>query len=208
MLMMSVSIMVSSQNPYVKSMIEGMELLQKAQDKDQYLAAANHFDRIAQVEKEQWHPGYHAAFAKIIAASNVSDPDMIEKFLDEAQLSLDRASEITGDHSEILALQGFIHMLRIGVDPMTRGQQFSAMSSAALQKAMAMNPNNPRAAYLMAQLSYGTAQFLGSGTEQACQLNEKALGIFSSESENKKKTSFDPTWGKNMSESFKDQCAN
>lgn len=206
--MMSFSVGIWAQNPYVESMMKGMELLKKAQSKDQYITAANHFDRIAQVEKEQWHPAYYASLTKTLAAANVSDHNMIEELLDDAQGSLDQAFSIVGDHSEILALQGFIHMLRIGVDPMTRGQQYSAMSSTSLQKAMGLNPNNPRAAFLLAQLSYGTAQLLGSGTEQACQLNERALSLFTEETENKEKASFDPTWGKNMSESFKKQCVN
>ncbi|NNF34586.1 MAG: hypothetical protein HKN68_10780 [Saprospiraceae bacterium] len=207
-LMMSFSVGIWAQNPYVESMMKGMELIKKAQGKDQYITAANHFDRIAQVEKEQWHPAYHAAFSKAIAATQVSDPSMIEEFLDGAQSSLDNASSIIDNHSEILALQGFIHMLRIGVDPMTRAQQYSGMSSASLQKAIALDENNPRAIFLLAQLSYGTAQFFGSGTEEACQLNEKALALFAAEEKNKKDASFDPQWGRNMSESFKEQCAN
>ncbi len=207
-LLMISSFVLSSQNPYVESMVKGMQLLQGAQNKDQFVEAANHFDRIAQVEKEQWHPAYHASFAKTIAATQVSDHNMIEKLLDEAQASLDQAAAMIDHNSEILTIQGFIHMLRIGVDPMTRGPQYSGMSSASFQKAIDLDENNPRATYLLAQLSHGTAQFFGSGTEEACQLNEKALALFAAEEKNKNEASFDPKWGKKMAESFKEQCAN
>jgi hypothetical protein len=200
--------MISAQVSYSDAMTKGMEMIQKAQTKDQYLKVANHFDRIAQVEKKEWHPAYHAAYARSIGASYSSDPTVIDQLLDGAQSSLDQAANLVEEHSEILALQGFIHMLRIAADPMTRGQQYSGMSAASLQKALMMDSNNPRASFLMAQLSYGTAQFFGSSTEEACQLNAKALMLFESKQTNKEKTTFDPVWGKRMSESFNKECVN
>jgi hypothetical protein len=208
LILFSVSFTLSSQNLYVESMKNGMELLQKAQTYEELFSAANHFERIAQVEKEKWHPAYHASFAYTIAAARVSDPKMIEEILDSAQKSLDQAATLDDKNSEILTLQGFIYMLRIGVDPVTRGQQYSGMSSASLQKAKAMDANNPRAAYLLAQLSFGTAQFFGSSSEEACRLNERALALFASEQTTKSNPSFDPLWGKDMAESFKMKCAN
>lgn len=202
------SFMLSSQGQYNEAMNKGMELLQKSNEKDQFLNAANHFERVAQVEKEKWLPGYYAAFAKAMAATQLSDPDAIEEMLDGAQVSLDGASAIDKSNSEINALQGFIHMLRIAVDPMIRGQQYSGMSAASLQKARSLNPKNPRAIHLLAQLSFGTAQFLGSGTAEACQLNENALALFDAEESAKADASFDPSWVKEMAESFKKQCVN
>jgi tetratricopeptide (TPR) repeat protein len=201
-------LLISAQNSYTNAMVTGMELIKNAQSKGQYLEAANHFERIARVEKEQWFPAYHAAFARAIAASNSTDPAEIDQLLDKALSNLDQAASLVVENSEIFALQGFIHMLRIAVDPMTRGQQYSGMSAAALQKALNMNENNPRASYLMAQLSYGTAQFFGSSTDEACQLNAKALSIFDSQPMPSENSTFDPSWGKRMAESFNKRCVN
>ena len=45
----------------------------------------------------------------------------------------------------------------------------------SLGGALSLNPENPRALALIAQTQYGTAQFLGSPTTEACATNASAL---------------------------------
>jgi len=83
--------------------------------------------------------------------------------------------------------------MRLVVDPPSRGPQYSGMAYQALGKGLELNPDNPRALYMMAQMQYGSAQFFGSSTDEACATLAKAMEKFDSfepESE------IAPNWGK------------
>ena len=165
-------------DPYIEAMAEGMTMLENAQSHEDLVAAANQFERIAEAETNKWHPSYYASFAMTMVAANQKDPAQIDSNLDAAQRFIDKASSVSENNAEILALQGFIYMLRIGVDPGTRGQQYSGMSVTFLQKAKAIEPENPRVLHLLAQLSFGTSMFFGSDTSEACNMNDIALERF------------------------------
>ena len=195
-------------DPYTIAMAKGMEMLATAQNPEDYLAVANQFERIAKAETEKWQPSYYASFAMIILSANQSDPARIDQYLEVAQRFLDQAMAIKNDNAEILALQGFLYMVAIGVDPATRGQQYSALSAAALQKAQALDAENPRVLHLLARLSYGTAMFFGSDTSMACQMNDIAVKRFEATAANHSADPFAPNWGKEMAIGFKNECSN
>ena len=73
----------------------------------------------------------------------------------------------------------------------------------ALGKALAINPNNPRAMALMAQIQYGTAQFFGSSTAEACGTLAKSIEKFDSY---KSENALAPQWGRGMAEGMKGKC--
>jgi tetratricopeptide (TPR) repeat protein len=196
----------ASGDPYEEAMKSGMELLETAQNAEDFLSAANHFERIANVATDRWHPAYYIAYAQAIAATREKDGSKIDELLDAAESFLKKAAAMDHDKSEVAALQGFVHMLRVGVDPGTRGQEYSMMSSASLQKAVALNPDNPRAVFLQAQLSFGTAQFFGSDTSEACAANARALEIFEKNELPSETDPFAPRWGKRQAISFQKQC--
>ena len=195
-------------DPYTKAMSEGMKMLQEAQGPQDFLEAANKFERIAEAEKDKWHPSYYASYAMAIVAAIEQDPAKKDQDLDLAQSFIEKAGDVEHNQSEVLALQGFIYMLRIGVDPASRGQQYSGMSAASLQRAKAIDPENPRVLYMLAQLSFGTAQFFGSDTSEACNLNNLALEKFEAAESVQNEDPFAPSWGRNMSEGFSVQCGN
>ena len=195
-------------DPYTKAMNEGLKMLKEAQGPQDFISAANKFERISEADQDKWHPSYYASYAMTIVAAMEQDPTKKDKSLDIAQSFIENASAVDHEESEVLALQGFIYMIRIGVDPATRGQQYSGMSGASLQKAKAIDPENPRVLYMLAQLSFGTAQFFGSDTSEACQLNDLALEKFHETGVAENEDPFAPDWGKNMAEGFKVQCGN
>lgn len=195
-------------DPYSQAMADGMSMLNEAQGPQDFLAAANKFERISAAETNKWHPSYYASFAMTLAGATEKDPKAIDENLDAAQRFIEQASSISENNAEILALQGFIYMLRIGVDPATRGQQYSGMSATSLQKAKAIDAENPRVLYLLAQLSYGTSMFFGSDGKEACDMNDKALEKFASAESVENQDAFAPKWGKEMSQGFKMQCGN
>ncbi len=193
-------------DPYTEAMKKGIELLNSAGDQNSFLSASNHFARIAESENKEWLPAYYAGYSMTIAAAMEAEGSKKDDMLDAAQLFLDKAAKLEHTASEVLAVEGFIHMLRIGVDPATRGPEYSAKSSAALQKAKAMDPDNPRVQYLLAQLNFGTAQFFGSDGSEACRMNDGALDLFGQEAADNSRNNLEPTWGQNMAQEFKSRC--
>ena len=193
-------------DPYTEAMKKGIEMLHSAGNQSSYIAASNHFARIAERESNEWLPTYYAGYSMTIAAAMESKGLIKDEMLDAAQRFLDKSTKLNPSEAEVLAVEGFIHMLRIGVDPAARGADFSAKSSAALQKAKAKDPSNPRVQYLLAQLNFGTAQFFGSDGSEACRTNEGALELFAREAADDSRNNLAPSWGENMAMEFKARC--
>ena len=94
-------------------------------------------------------------------------------------------------------------MIRLTVDPGSRGPQYSGLAMQSFGRAVALNPNNPRALSLLAQMQLGTAQFFGSPITEACNTNKKALELFDTDQH---ENPLAPTWGKSVAEAMVTQC--
>jgi hypothetical protein len=90
------------------------------------------------------------------------------------------------------------------VDPATRGPQYSGLAMQTFGKALGMNPNNPRAMSMMAQMQLGTAKFFNQSPTEACETGKKALEIFNTTPPAENKLA--PRWGREMAEAFVKEC--
>ena len=165
--------------------------------------AVNALERIGEAEKTKWEPHYYAAFGYVMMATREKEAVTKDSYLDLALKANEKAKTLQPAESEIIAMEGFIHMIRVTVDPASRGQQYSSMAFQSFGKAAGINPENPRALALLAQMQFGTAQFFGSSTAEACGTNMKALEKFESF---KSDNPLAPRWGKGMAEELKGQC--
>jgi tetratricopeptide (TPR) repeat protein len=188
---------------YVESMKKNIDVVYKAATLDELQAAVNALARIGEAEKTKWEPFYYASFGSIMMATREQDGTKKDALLDQAKTMLDKAVAIQSNESEISALEGFIYMIRVTVDPASRGPQYSMLSMQAFGKALAINPNNPRAMALMAQMQFGTAQFFKQEPTEACEANRKALELFNT---TKPANPLAPVWGKGMAESLTKSC--
>ena len=188
---------------YIEAMSKQIEQVYKAQTLDELQSAVNTFDRIASAEKTKWEPLYYSAFGNIMMATREQESAKKDTYLDLALASIEKAKSIKPDDSEIVALEGFVHMMRLTVDPATRGQKYSGLAMQTFGKAVGLNPENPRALSLLAQMQFGTAQFFGSPTTEACVTLNKSLEKFSTE---KSENPLAPRWGKGMTEQLKKNC--
>ncbi len=198
-----ISVATFAQTNYEKAMIKNLQAMKEAKSVSDWQDIANGFGRIASMEKEEWLPSYHQAFSYVIMSSVETDATKRDKYLDSAQESMDALKGMETDESEVMALQGFLHTMRMLVDPATRGQQYSGLSMAALAKAKKLNPENPRAAYMLAQMSYGQAQFFGSSTDDACNAMKEAITKFDNF---KLASDIAPNWGRKQAEGILKNC--
>jgi len=191
-------------NPaYEQAMQQALSQLAQADSPEAFQAVANQFQRIAQVEKEQWLPFYYTSYAHIIHAAMSEDRAQKDQGLDEAQQYLDEAKQLAPEESEVVALQGYLHTIRVSIDPANRGPELAPQATQILAQAVKMNPNNPRALLLLGQMQYGTAQFFNSDTSEACALVDQAIVKFE---QSEPESPLHPTWGKWIAESMQQAC--
>ena len=202
-LLIILTLAASAADKYADQMTTNITLVYKAQTTEELLQAVNAFERIGNAEKTKWEPYYYAAFGTIMLATRETDGGKKDLYLDQAASLLVKASAINGSESEIVTLEGFIHTIRLTVDPATRGQQYSMLSMQSFGKALALNPNNPRAMSLMAQMQFGTAKFFNQKPTEACETALKALSMFDNY---KTENALAPSWGKEMTAGLVKQC--
>ncbi len=188
---------------YIGMMSKNIEAVYKAQTADEYQQVINAFERIGNAEKTKWEPFYYASFGYVMMATREQDGGKKDQLLDLAASSLEKAKAVNENESEIVAMEGFVHMIRLTVDPATRGPKYSGMAMQSFGKAIGLNPENPRALVFMAQMQFGTAEFFKSPTTEACATLTKSLEKFESF---KTDNPVAPQWGRGMAEGLKPQC--
>ena len=195
---------IDNDQRYEKSMKAAIDELYTAQDIEALTTAVNKFERIASAEEGKWRPFYYASYGSLMKAiySMNSDKAAMDPFLDEAQSYLDK-SEAVETNVETVLLQGYIHMIRLTVDPASRGQQYSGESMQKFGQALSMDPDNPRALMLMGQMKMGTAQFFGQDGSEGCEMIANSVSYFDNY---EPKNALDPTWGKEFAQSAAEGC--
>lgn len=195
-----ISILISTftfaqSDKYIASMEKAIAKMDAAREFPQVQEASNIFERIMNAESKEWLPAYYTAYCKINLASlsmQKGEIDKLEAFINDAQSALDKALAIAPEESELHAMQGFIFTSRIWSDPMTLGAKFSPMAHESFAKAIALNPQNPRAYHLRGQLIFYTPEFWGGGPANAKNDLTKADELFASFEST---SSIHPSWG-------------
>lgn len=205
LLILFTSLIASAKDNYEKAMQDALDRLKAASTVDQWQPVANQFDRIADVKNDDWLPQYHAAYARVMMAAMEADIDNKDAFLDAAQRHLDAVEKLEHDASERLALQGFLHMIRMSIDP-SRGMELGMVCGSIIQQAYDLNNQNPRAVLMLGQFQFGSAQYMGQDTSEACGLFDETLRLLD-QSEHQASTNFSPSWGRPIAEQGKQQCA-
>jgi len=188
---------------YYEQMGKQIQAVYAAQTMDEFQSAINALDRIAGAEKTKWEPYYYSAFGSVMMATREKEASKKDGYLDQALAAVEKGKAIASNESELVAMEGFVHMIRVTVDPASRGAQYSGLAMQTFGKAIALNPENPRALVFMAQMQYGTAQFLKSSTTEACATLSKAIEKFTSF---KSDNPLAPRWGNSMADGMREQC--
>ena len=201
MVMISVSTLSGQSEKYVQAMQQNLEKMAIAKSVEDWQQVANLFERISAAEEKEWLPIYYQSFCHMMLATQQMQEKEMEscmKHLDQAQAALDQAQTKTEEpQSEILALQGFIYQGRIWENFQANGPIYSPKSHEALDKAIALDPENPRSYYLKGQNVLHTPVFFGGGGTAALPLLEKAAEKFASF---ESKSPLHPSWGQGQNE--------
>src|SRR3954464_11556408 len=112
---------VFASDKYTENMQKNIQVVYTAQSVEELQQAVNSFERIGTVEKTKWEPQYYAAFGYIMMANRENDGAKKDTYLDQAMAAIAKAKAIVPKESEVIALEGFAYMIRVTVDPATRG---------------------------------------------------------------------------------------
>ena len=193
----------ATESKYESAMKDNISKVYSAENLDEFQQVINTFDRIAQNETDKWEPLYYAAFGYIMMSNNSKENVTRDRYLDLALEKVKSGLQLVPQEDELIALEGFIHMMRLSIDPATRGQQYAGLSMQQLNKAVALDPKNPRALYLLAQMEMGTARFFGNDTSAACEKLQKSIDLFSEQND---ENPLAPKWGEGSAKSAYQQC--
>jgi len=182
------STLVSAQSQYET----GMQKAFKLWDEGKNTEASAMFERIASAEKDNWLPNYYVALINTIDAFQTKDKNQITGLLMKAQTALDTETAKRPDNSELLVVQAMINTAWIVADPMTNGMKLSAKTVEIYNKAIALDPKNPRAVFGKAEFEIGGARYFGGDTKPMCAQIDKAIELFATF---KPETVFHPKWG-------------
>lgn len=193
----------ANDDKYTEAMKKNITSLYAAKTLAEYREVVNSLTRVAAAEPARWETHYYIAFGHIMMMNHETSADQKDIQLDRALEAIAKAHAIRPNESEVVALEGFVHMMRVTIDPASRGAQYSGKAMETFGKAVSLNPDNPRALALMAQMQFGTARFFNSSTADACATVQQALLKFQARPA---ASPLAPQWGQDMAEQLKQQC--
>ena len=189
----------SQSDKFTDAMQKNLSLFDSAKTSEDFVSLANTFERIGDAEKTQWLPYYYAGLA---LSSAGWQPTTKDKDGNAAQINaaLDKAVATAGNDSialsEIEGVRNMAATQQMQVDPRSRWMTYGKTAGDALQKGLALNPNNPRLYYLNGMSLFFTPPQFGGGKDKAKPVFEKAIALFKTE----QPKTFYPNWGQKDAE--------
>ena len=161
------------------------------------------FERIAQAEKDNWLPSYHAANVLIVSSFQTTDKTRVNEMLEKAKGIIAEAHKRSPDNAEIYTLEGLLYTGYVAMDPATYGMTYSGKIMGLHQKAIELDATNPRAQLNAIEYEIGGARFFKTNLKVFCDRLEATLPLFEAQ---KQETPFHPFYGADRIPVVKEQC--
>ncbi len=188
---------------YMMVMERNVAMIDSATTENTFTSAKNTFERIGNANPTEWLPLYYQAFCTVMVGMKQSTPAKMDEYYDKAELIINHADSLSPDNSEIVVVQSWINSMKIGIDPMTRGQKLGMRSAMLTEKAIKLNPENPRAYFLKGSGLYYTPANYGGGKDKALPVLEMAMEKFKAE---KHENAIVPKWGEKTTADLLEKC--
>jgi hypothetical protein len=166
--------------------------------------AGNRLGLIANKWANQWAAQYYACYSTIVLSFLEKDEIKKDAYLDESDMYMAKVKELKpGENDEIYVMAALIANARIAVKPGSRWKQYGDIFNGDIEKAKALQPNNPRIYYLQGNSILHTPKMFGGGAKNALPYFEKADSLFQAE---KPDDIFKPFWGKKQNTEMLQSC--
>lgn len=179
---------------FERALGKNIPLIFSSQSSEELQGVINQLERISAAETDRWESHYYTAFGYLQMSGMYKEATDKDKFLSLAMDAVKKGQKIDADNSELVALEGYVIMMQLVIDPGTRGMTHAGAATETFYKAIQLDGKNPRAHYLLGRMKYGTSQFMGGGTEDACKSLNVAKELF--ESLEPSTNPILPSWGK------------
>jgi len=202
--MLMATVVMGQNDKYYEKMGETLAQFASISSEEEFQELANQFRVIANVEKEEWLPLYYEAHCYILMSfMDQLESGIRDAYLEKASGSIDKMIDMASNEAEVHVLNAFYHTGYLVVNPPQRAMSTTPLIHAAIGRALAIEPNNPRALFLRISNEMGTANYFGSDTAPIC---EEAAKLFESWDSYKVKSSIHPNWGKGEAEGIVRGC--
>ncbi|AJA67892.1 hypothetical protein MYRA21_0704 [Myroides sp. A21] len=191
------SVVSFGQSKYEVGMQKAMQQWQSGQSKE----AVAILDRIAMSDKENWVPVYYKVFISITGGFSNPKADNIEDIVAANRVLIDQWLDKGG--SEWYVLKGMNETLELITDPMNKGMVQTPIINKAYDKAIELDPTNPRAVYSVASFQINSAKFMKVDMGYYCKMLEKSIELFDKQ---KSDVPFYPSWGKDWALKTQELC--
>ena len=185
---------IAQEDRYTIVMQKNLSMMDSAKSVADYLKLSNTFERIADAEKTKWIPYYYSGFCLLLSSFIDSSNAKKDSYLDKTDLLLTKADSLQPNNSEIFTLKGFSAMARMVVSPYERYLKYGPLYNSLLQKAIELDPANPRPEYLIGQSTLNTPEQFGGGKNAALSILKASLEKYNKFTP---ETPISPNWGKN-----------
>lgn len=198
------SIAMGGDEKYHQKMGETLSEFSSCSSVEDFQELANKFRVIANVEKEEWLPLYYEAHCYVlISFMGGLTAEEKDGYLDKASSLIDSMSELAPKEAEVEVMKAFYYTGSLLVNPPQRAMGTTPLIHAAIGKALAMEPNNPRATFLRISNEMGTASYFGDDTAPFCAQASELLQNWDNYVLN---SPIHPSWGKDEVEGIVEGC--
>jgi len=171
---------------------------------EDYQDLANKFRIIANVEDEEWLPLYYEAQCYILISFTDSlSAEEKDSYLNKASVLIESMTELAPDEAEVEVIKAFYLTGSMLVNPAQRSMTTAPQIHAALGRALALEPGNPRATFLRISNEMGTTSYFGEDITPYC---EQATKLLQNWDNYTLKSPIHPIWGKEEVRGIVSRC--
>ncbi|MDM1043873.1 hypothetical protein HX004_03300 [Myroides sp. 1354] len=181
------SVLVFGQANYEKGMQKAMQEWQQGNNKE----ALAILERISDANTENWIPAYYQVLIRITQGFQNPQDEIVEHVVQNNRLIIERW--LTEGGEEWYVLQGMNETLDLMTDPVNKGMKQSGIIIQSYEKALKLNPNNPRGCYSLASFYLSSSKFMKVDVDYAMRLLNQSLVLFDQQTS---EVPFYPSWGK------------
>ena len=174
---------------HTKALESAVIQFNKTNSPSSYIQLFQQFEQLYAVDKTNWLIPYYAGMTKsLMCLLKMGDKDALAN---DALLWVRRAKSIMAN-DEVYCAESLAYTAKMSVNPLLRWLTYEGKIKKALSLAKKLNPNNPRAYLLEANIQQKLPFIFGGGCKSAKPLIQKAELCFNIQT---KPNSVEPSWG-------------
>lgn len=152
----------------------------------------NQAERLCVNSSPGWLNYYYVAYADIELSFRTTNEQEKRQYLNDAQNYLSKITD--GDKSEVSTLQGYWYFALMALDPRVNGPKYTSNIISCYEKALKINPENPRAIVLYAIFKNRMEKSMGGAYKEFSSDIECAQKLFNAQDS----LSGKPCWGSSL----------